>query len=513
MVAKQLDYEVESVKNLSISVENEIPYQSCKVQRRNTNGAWDVVKIEGEPGTGLVPPLSVRRVTLRVEDVNEPPFFTPSVKDVRAMENVPVGHYLETFTAKDLDFKSHVKYRKGEDPADWVTVDPKTGKVTTSKVLDRESSFVKNNVYKATVYAVDNGLPPLTGTATLNIHIKDENDNVPSLLVNFVDICQSDGPTRANITAFDLDEEPYSGPFRFKLHGDVKGKWRVEPTYGYSVSLIKEKTVHSGHHELVLEVSDLQDHSAKHNLSIAVCECLDARRPNCRIRKAASSSAGGAVLGIMFFAALLVVGVLLLALLLSCKRKTKDIPDEGSGEHLMISNTEIMGVDCEVVFHPSIQGNCENMVTATDFLTVGTRPPGRTTLESASHLRRSASVRVSESFHTNKDLRQGAAGYQHRHSKYRSWAPPSKYSMRQQQQHPYVFTYLLDKMLFDLQAREKELDNDTPHLYADEGRSRTNTELDAISITEIPFDPELDLDLDRKFTTLASMCMPDPSTA
>lgn len=97
---------MDSVKNLSISVENEIPYQSCKVQRRNTNGAWDVVKIAGEPGRGQVPPLSSRHVSVTVEDVNEPPFFTPSVKDIMVMENVAVGHYLETFTASDLDTNS-----------------------------------------------------------------------------------------------------------------------------------------------------------------------------------------------------------------------------------------------------------------------------------------------------------------------------------------------------------------------------------------------------------------------
>lgn len=75
----------------------------------------------------------------------------------------------------------------------------------------------------------------MTGTATLNIHINDVNDNAPSLVVNIMDMCQSDGPSLANITAFDLDEVPYSGPFRFKLHGDVEGKWRIDPNYGKTV--------------------------------------------------------------------------------------------------------------------------------------------------------------------------------------------------------------------------------------------------------------------------------------
>ena len=49
-------------------------------------------------------------------------------------------------------------YFKGVDPANWVTVDPKNGVITTVKTLDRESSDVKNDIYTVTVLAVDNGM-------------------------------------------------------------------------------------------------------------------------------------------------------------------------------------------------------------------------------------------------------------------------------------------------------------------------------------------------------------------
>lgn len=72
----------------------------------------------------------------------------------------------------------------------------------------------------------------MTGTATLNIRITDENDNLPTLAVSTIDMCQSDGPSLANITVLDLDEEPYGGPFRFKLLDDFGGKWKVDPGAG-----------------------------------------------------------------------------------------------------------------------------------------------------------------------------------------------------------------------------------------------------------------------------------------
>lgn len=153
------------------------------------------------------------------------------------------------------------RYIKGDDPANLVTVDSNTGNITLSKTLDRESHFVKNNIYVTTVCAVDNGMswktttssvliqtsldklkcmkcfwspgkPPMTSTATLSIYIIDENDNTPSLIESRLDMCQSNGSSWTNITAVDLDDEPYGGPFSFKLHGDVEGKWKVDPVYG-----------------------------------------------------------------------------------------------------------------------------------------------------------------------------------------------------------------------------------------------------------------------------------------
>lgn len=46
---------------------------------------------------------------------------------------------------------------KGKDIDNWVTIDSKTGKVSTAKVLDRESQFVTNSTYTVILLAVDDG--------------------------------------------------------------------------------------------------------------------------------------------------------------------------------------------------------------------------------------------------------------------------------------------------------------------------------------------------------------------
>lgn len=76
---------------------------------------------------------------------------------------------------------------------------------------------------------------------------------------------------------------------------------------GYSVNLVKESTVHSDHHELLLEVSDQQGKSAFHNLSVTVCSCLDSETPNCHVRTSGTTLGAGGV-GMIFLAMLLITG-------------------------------------------------------------------------------------------------------------------------------------------------------------------------------------------------------------
>ncbi|XP_030623658.1 cadherin-like protein 26 [Chanos chanos] len=340
-VQKLIEYNEVTEKNISISVENVEPYLSCRVRKRVKDSKWDVETSIKETRPKLYP------VTITVDDVNDPPIFIPAVKHVEVMENPGVGFLLETFTAKDMDRINSNTFRflKGHDPADWVTVDSKTGRVVTAKVLDRESSFVNNSTYIVTLYAVDYGEPPMTGTGTLIIHIKDQNDNVPVLSENKLNMCLSDEPIRTKLSAVDPDLPPYSGPFLFELIGDVEGKWRIDPSYGTTVDLIKDSTVYAGHHELLVRVSDNQGHESLQNLSVTVCDCSET--PTCHIRRSSTSKMGGGSVGIIILALLMLLVFMFMAILTSCEKKVYTTED-GPGMHLLISNIEEPGTDCGV---------------------------------------------------------------------------------------------------------------------------------------------------------------------
>ncbi|CAI5648021.1 unnamed protein product [Oreochromis niloticus] len=378
-VEKPLNYEDGALKNITITVENEIPYYSCKVEKRSTTGLWKVVTTSASAATGSAMSVvtgtapSRHQVIVTVEDVNEPPVFDKTSIETAVSENVKEGQYLATVTAKDPDVanKNTFKYMIGHDPAGWIKVDPDTGNITTSKSLDRESEFVKDNIYVVTICAVDDGKPQMTSTATLSIYVRDDNDHTPYLVVSTIEMCQSDGQSFANITALDSDVEPYSGPFTFKLHGDVEGKWKIDPVVGYSVNLVKESTVHSDHHELLLEVSDQQGKSAFHNLSVTVCSCLDSEIPNCHVRTSGTTLGAGGV-GIILLAMLLITGLLLLALLMSCEKQILEIKDSLSSEQqLMKSNTENPGTDCPVAI---VNQNGNEMQEISQVTTVKTNP-------------------------------------------------------------------------------------------------------------------------------------------
>uniref|UniRef100_A0A3B4VE23 Cadherin 27 n=1 Tax=Seriola dumerili TaxID=41447 RepID=A0A3B4VE23_SERDU len=270
-VVKPLDFEEGVQRELSISVENEAPYFFCKVKERTSSGLWTV-------GTSKVAEPHSVKVIITVEDINDPPVFSVTVKEAMLEENAPIGTWVERVTAVDPD-SSHAK--DFVDPAGWVAVDPHAGDITTVKTPDRESPHVVNGVYTILLHAVDNGNPPQTGTATLQIHVTDQNDNVPQPTVQHMDVCVSDSPTTTNITAFDLDENPFGGPFTFELLGDVKGKWKLNPSYGRETY-----------------ISDLQGEYGVYNLSVTVCDC--SAMANCRTHREGATRATSGAVGVVF---------------------------------------------------------------------------------------------------------------------------------------------------------------------------------------------------------------------
>nr|XP_045618159.1 putative neural-cadherin 2 [Procambarus clarkii] len=115
-----------------------------------------------------------------VDDNDNDPVFSEDHAYLTLPEDTPPGTLLTTFTALDPDKGGHsrVRYKIAEDsdPRRQFSVDG-SGAVWVVGGLDRETAAA----HSVLVWAVDDGTPPRTATATLTVNVTDVNDNPPFL--------------------------------------------------------------------------------------------------------------------------------------------------------------------------------------------------------------------------------------------------------------------------------------------------------------------------------------------
>ncbi|MCJ8741386.1 hypothetical protein PDJAM_G00070030 [Pangasius djambal] len=222
-VIKAKDYEITTLTELEIGVENEEPLFLC---------------VDGKPVSPIPETFkknSTVKVAIKVIDVNDPPVFQNKIKVIYRVEEEEPGDVLYIPIVTDEDSNpDNIRYELVEDPAKWMSIDPKTCKITLAKKMDRESPYVHNSTYTVVMQAIDDGEPPATGTGTLVVQLADKNDNKPLLTSNSSVMCVSKSE-RVKVTAEDADAFPFSGPFTFTLGTEdqgLKSLWRLEPSTG-----------------------------------------------------------------------------------------------------------------------------------------------------------------------------------------------------------------------------------------------------------------------------------------
>ncbi|XP_042589558.1 cadherin-like protein 26 isoform X2 [Cyprinus carpio] len=508
-VVKPLDYEENTEQKLTIIVENEEPYFSCEVKERSPDGLWT---INTNP-----PKQSSRNITITVEDTNDPPFFPDPVRKVILEENGAVGAFVDKVTAVDPDTgRPHkLEYSIEQDPAGWFRVDKTTGEIFVKESLDRESSHVTNGTYTVTVLVTEkDDHPPMTSTATIQIHIEDKNDNVPILKENIVSICQFDEVSGTEITAYDLDGDPYSGPFSFEIMGDHKEEWSFDPSHGNTVHLVKDKSVHAGLYTLIVKISDKQGSFVLQNLSVATCDC--AVSPNCLMERNTQQKVGSGLIGITILAALMIFAFLLLSLTCSCGPvKSLVQVDNVLEDALLPSNIEKPGTDCVVPTILLKKASVSHSKDAT-FVSNGVQQTtdihGVSSKITATH---SLPVQMDEYWSRDRSQCYSSETWMWKQYQTENRYQGSTFSRRssQRRQGTYFISHstlqsLLSQRLHSIQCLENELLDYEPQLYAVEDNSDNFVDLDPIDLPMNEFDPEMLSDLGPAFKHLASICNP-----
>ncbi|MBZ3875014.1 Cadherin-4 [Sciurus carolinensis] len=273
---------------------------------------------------------STAGVTISVTDVNEAPYFPSNHKLIRLEEGVPAGTVLTTFSAVDPDrfMQQAVRYSKLSDPANWLHINASNGQVTTAAVLDRESLYIRNNVYEATFLAADNGMPPASGTGTLQIYLIDINDNAPELLPTEAQVCEKPGLSAINITAADADVDPNVGPYVFELPfvpATVRKNWTITRLNGDHAQLgLRILYLEAGVYDVPVTVTDSGNPPLSNTsvIKVKVCPCDENGDCTAAGAVAAAGLGTGAMVAILLCIVILLTMVLLFVVWM--KRREKE---------------------------------------------------------------------------------------------------------------------------------------------------------------------------------------------
>ncbi|XP_025940621.1 cadherin-1 [Apteryx rowi] len=248
-LSQGLDYEAKRQFVLHVAVANEAPF---------------AVKL----------PTATATVEVSVEDVNEAPAFEPPTRAAQVPEDVPLGHTIAAYTARDPDRTQaqRIKYLMANDPAGWLEVHQESGLVTARAPLDRESPFTRNGTYVAVLLAVDDGAPPATGTGTLLLTLLDVNDHGPEPEPRDIVVCNR-SPQPQVLAIVDRDLPPNTAPFRAELAHGSADSWAAEVSGDDAVTLRLTAPLEQALYSVYLRLFDARGKDQLTVVAARVCDC------------------------------------------------------------------------------------------------------------------------------------------------------------------------------------------------------------------------------------------------
>ncbi|XP_039294510.1 fat-like cadherin-related tumor suppressor homolog [Nilaparvata lugens] len=218
LVAKQLDREVQSEYNLTISV---------------TDGVHTVLT----------------QLYVTVMDINEHrPWFTQNLYSANVSESTPVGTEVVQLQATDEDQDSKVLYslHSARSPASLAAfkVDYQTGVITVVQSLDRESIAE----HLLTVMVKDAGTPAKRNFARVVIHVYDANDHAPefssAIIQGRVFETADVGSAVVTVLAVDKDHGNNAVITYSITSGNVGNAFTIDPLMG-TIRVAKELDMNS----------------------------------------------------------------------------------------------------------------------------------------------------------------------------------------------------------------------------------------------------------------------------
>ncbi|XP_043832424.1 desmocollin-1 [Dromiciops gliroides] len=322
-VVKPLDYEATRQIILQVGVVNEAEFSKGTNSRSITTCTTSVI--------------------VNVRDSDEGPECQPPVTVIESKDGLKAGREIFGYKARDPETHSGegLRYQKLKDEDNWFEIDEKTGNLKTTKVLDRESAFVKNDQYNVTVLAVDNVGRSCTGT--LVVRLEDENDNSPIIKDN-VTICRH-GDGGGKIEAVDHDGPTNGPPFEFILDNQGDKLWTIRKVSDTSAVIYPKEGLRSDFYSVPIRVRDRHGNGQVSHLGVRLCDCT--LPSDCKmLSRQDRESSSNIHLGKWAILSMVLGSALLLCVLFACfcvttkKTVQKCFPEDIAQQNLIVSNTE-----------------------------------------------------------------------------------------------------------------------------------------------------------------------------
>ncbi|XP_036888353.1 desmoglein-1-like [Sturnira hondurensis] len=200
-VVKPLDYEAVNNLQLSIGVRNKAEFhQSIMSQYK----------------------LTANVLSVAVLNVIEGPVFRPGSKTFAVNSTMGQNHRVGDFIATDLDTggpSTTVRYVMGNNPANLLAVDSKTGVITLRNKITREQYKMLNKKYEGTILSIDDALQrTCTGTIIMDLEGDgwEVNESTTSVTLTLTPTYQGEITISRQTGTFDFNDgtvpnEPFEG--------------------------------------------------------------------------------------------------------------------------------------------------------------------------------------------------------------------------------------------------------------------------------------------------------------
>ncbi|CAC5379991.1 PCDHD1 [Mytilus coruscus] len=217
-------------------------------------------------------------VTVSDDNDNDPEFLE-TLYLAYVDENNKLGNPIKQVSARDKDIgiNADIQYFLHSDAVSKFAINSNTGVISASDIYDRE----KQLSYLFHVLAVDNGDPRRTGTASVRVTIRDENDNIPVFNKSRFTFEVAEGlkpdETVGSVVAIDKDDglngdvsytiaekDQFTVPFVVLLDGTIRTREILDREKHSQYSFIvyaSDKGIPSKNNsvEVIITVSDVND--------------------------------------------------------------------------------------------------------------------------------------------------------------------------------------------------------------------------------------------------------------